>query len=373
MIPCTKIVKGLSSIHSEYRRGPLFVWNITAKCNLKCSHCYRDSDALSPDWELSDEKCLQLIDEIKELNPPMVLLTGGEPLLRKNVFDIVRKCKASGLRVGLSTNGTIIDEDTAKRIKASGTDYVGISIDGRQSQHDEFRGLKGAFQLSWAAIEYLNSLKVKTGVRFTLTDKNKADLLYILYRTFKSGVKRFCLYHLVYSGRGKAHMDMPPEKKKEVMERFFNIVKIMSTVDGDFEVLTTDNPADGVYMLGSSINDEAAFACIRSYGGCSAGEGVVYLDSTGKVYPCQFLRDEPLGNVMQRSLWDIWEDKHNAFLNQLRSKKNFLEGRCGRCLHKEICAGCRARAKAYSGSLWAEDPGCYLQESEVKDVALSEC
>lgn len=370
MIPCTKIFRGLRTIHNQRKRGPVFIWNITEKCNLKCGHCYRDSGAMDPfdsgqGAVLSDEKCIQLIDEIKRLDPPIVLLSGGEPLLKKNVFDIVQGCKEAGLRVGLSTNGTIIDENMARKIRRSGVDYVGISIDGREAFHDDFRALEGASALSWVAIKHLNTLGVKTGVRFTLTDNNKEDLLYVLDKTFTSGAKRFCLYHLVYSGRASMAMDIPLHKKRQVMGEFFSKVKVLCSIDEDFEVMTTDNHADGVYMLQSLINDEAGFSCIKAHGGCSAGDRVIYLDSTGEIYPCQFLREEPLGNVIEKSLSDIWQDEYNPLLNRLRNKGDFLSGRCGRCAHKGICGGCRARAKACTGSLWGEDPACYLISTEI--------
>ncbi|MEE8360156.1 MAG: radical SAM protein [Candidatus Omnitrophota bacterium] len=369
MIPCTNIFRGLRTIHTERKRGPLFAWNITARCNLRCSHCYRDSRTVegpgNDGRDLSDEKCIQLIDEIKRLDPPMVLLTGGEPLLRKNVFDIVKKCKASGLRIALSTNGTLIDRVMAQKIETNGVDYVGISIDGRDALHDEFRGLEGASGLSWDAIKYLNSLGVKTGVRFTLTDKTKGDLFHVLDRTVEAGTKRFCLYHLVYSGRGMGVADISPREKREIMTEFFSRVKALSLTDDEFEVLTTDNHADGVYMLQSLADDEAAYSCIKAHGGCSAGDRVIYLDSTGDVYPCQFLREESLGNVIERSLVDIWEDEKNPLLKKLRNKENFLQGRCGECAYKNVCGGCRARARARSGSLWDEDPACYLEEKEI--------
>lgn len=370
MIPCTKIFKGVRSVHNSRATGPLFVWNITEQCNLRCGHCYRGSGEKpvtgnqKPD--LSDVKCMQLVDEIKELNSPIVLLTGGEPLLRKNIFDIVRRCKEAGLRVGISTNGTIIDDDMARKIKASGADYVGISIDGTEGINDRFRGLKGASRLSWSAIEMLNSLGVKTGVRFTIADLNKNDLLDVLHKAFNSGVKRFCLYHLVYSGRGKDLKDVALQEKRDIMDKFFDAARELSSKDESFEVLTTDNPADGVYMMvGGLVDSEAAYSCIRAQGGCSAGDRVVYLDSDGTVYPCQFLRDEPLGNVCERRFSDIWSDTHNSLLNMLRDKDKFLTGRCGACGHKSICGGCRARAKAVSGSLWSEDPACYLEDREI--------
>jgi radical SAM protein with 4Fe4S-binding SPASM domain len=273
--------------------------------------------------------------------------------------------------VGLSTNGTLIGREQADKIGQSGVDYVGISIDGKRRAHDEFRGLTGAFDMSWNAISLLNRIGVKTGVRFTLTGDNCSDLLDILEMTSRAGTKRFCLYHLVYAGRAGKEQDLALKDKKRYMESFFNKVKELALLDPAFEALTTDNPVDGLFLSRFAGDSEAALSCISSSGGCSAGERIVYLDSNGDVFPCQFLRDLPLGNVLERPLIDIWEDAGNVYLRQLRSKKDFVTGRCALCSHKEICAGCRARAKACYGSLWAEDPACYLEASEINNVALS--
>jgi radical SAM protein with 4Fe4S-binding SPASM domain len=400
------MMEGKSTVHSDRTAGPLFVWNISSKCNLRCVHCYSSSEASPEGRELTDDKCVQLVDEISALKPPIVLLSGGEPLMRKNVFDIIRACKSKGLRVGLSTNGTLIDKDMAEKIAASGVDYAGVSIDGREELHDGLRGSKGSSASSWKAIERLNSLGVKTGIRFTLTDNNKEDLFYVLEKALLSGAKRFCLYHLVYTGRADASMDMAIPEKRKLMKKFFGAVREIASGGHDFEVLTTDSPADGPYMISHVLNGESFRHCEKDavklssdeaisktgllrqpvsmqqlprndnalmgpHGGCSAGERIIYLDSTGDVYPCQFLRDESLGNVTRSSLSDIWGGRGgNALLAALRAKHEYLEGRCARCAHKKKCAGCRARAKSLYGSLWAEDPACYLEESDITDAVM---
>lgn len=366
MIPVTKILKGVKTVHTRGDIGPLFVWNITEKCNLSCAHCYRESSLDDSKDFLSDDKCLSLVDEIAKMDPPILLLTGGEPLLRKNVFDIIDKCKSSGVRVGLSTNGTLIDKGMAQKIKKHDVNYVGISIDGKEALHDSFRGKQGAYQQSWNAINDLLKCGVKTGVRFTLMQENKNDLLPILEKAFESGVKRFCLYHLVYSGRGKDVKDLPTDEKREIMSKFFKRVKDISGLDDEFEVLTTDNHADGIYLYEMFRSDDAVLNCINAHGGCSAGKKVVYLDSTGIVYPCQFLLDEPLGDVKERPLLDIWDDTEHELKNKFRNMAKYVYGKCGECLHKQICGGCRARAKSIAGSLWDEDPGCYLTDDETR-------
>lgn len=238
-------MKGVRTVHNERKTGPLFVWNITSRCNLKCGHCYRESAPECTETDLSDQKCLELVSEIQGLHPPIVLLSGGEPLLRKNIFDLIGACKAADLRVGLSTNGTLIDRDLAGKIKRSGVDYVGVSIDGKQEAHDAFRGQSGAFDASWQGLKFLNEAGVKTGVRFTLTAANAPDLLSILERTVANGVKRFCLYHLVYAGRASKELDMTIAAKRECLDAFFKKIQEISLQDPEFEVLTTDNPADG--------------------------------------------------------------------------------------------------------------------------------
>lgn len=371
MIPCSKIFKGVRTVHNERKTGPLFVWNLTSRCNLKCGHCYRDSDPGCKETELSDEKCLELVGEIQALHPPIVLLSGGEPLLRKNIFSIIKKCKTAGLRVGLSTNGTLIDRDLARKIQKNDVDYVGVSVDGKKETHDAFRGQSGAFEASWQGLKFLNELGVKTGVRFTLTAANAQDLTGILEKTVQCGIKRFCLYHLVYSGRASIDLDMTVVDKRKCLDAFFKKIREISLDDPEFEVLTTDNPADGVFLSKMIDADANALSCITGHGGCSAGDRVVYLDSTGEVYPCQFLRDQSLGNVNRQSFREIWENTENSYLNQLRNKKRFLLGKCGSCAHKAICGGCRARAKAYFGSFWAQDPACYLKESEIQHELIS--
>ncbi|MBF0486447.1 MAG: radical SAM protein [Candidatus Omnitrophica bacterium] len=371
MIPCTKIFKGERTEHNHRKMGPLFVWNVISQCNLRCGHCYRDSASGVVEQGLSDDKCLSLVREIAFVNPPILLLTGGEPLLRKNIFSIIAACKAVGLRVGLSTNGTLIDRAMAEKIAQAGVNYVGVSIDGDEDSHDKFRGFSGAYGASWEGLKHLNSLGVKTGVRFTLTAANSHELLNVLHKTVQSGIQRFCLYHLVYAGRASAGLDLSVAAKRECMARFLKRVKELSKSHPDLEVLTTDNPADGIFMARYSNNEDAILSCISSHGGCSAGDRVVYLDSTGDVYPCQFLRNHSLGNVKESSLDHIWKNLENEFLSQLRNKKSFLEGKCGTCSHGEICGGCRARALAYHGSFWAEDPACYLEQSEIEKNVLS--
>ncbi|MBF0384281.1 MAG: radical SAM protein [Candidatus Omnitrophica bacterium] len=374
MIPWTKIHKGERTEHTLRAMGPLFVWNIISKCNLKCAHCYRESSPELKEADFTDTECINLASEIKKLNPPIVLLSGGEPLLRPNIFDIIKACKDEGLRVGLSTNGTLINTKMAKKIKEAKVDYVGVSIDGREEWHDIFRGSTGSFNASWEGIKLLNNSGVKTGVRFTLTASNSYDLFYVLDKTVQSGTKRFCLYHLVYSGRASSEQDLPLEDKRKLMEKFLLKVREISLKDPEFEVLTTDNPADGIFMLENLADKKEAVSCITAHRGCSAGDRVVYLDSNGDVFPCQFLRDSLLGNVRKKPLFDILNDRNNELLQQFRNKKDHLEGRCGSCRHKEICGGCRARAKAYYGSLWAEDPACYLEQTSTKteDVLVNE-
>ena len=365
MIPVTKILKGIRTVHKRTDIGPLFIWDITEKCDLYCAHCHRKPSLYDQEESLSNEKCLSIIEDIAKMNPRILLLAGGEPLLRKNVFDIIDKCKSSGVKVGLLTNGTLINKAMAQIIKDHDVNYVGISIDGKETYHDHFKGKDGSFKLSWSAIDNLLKCGIQTGVRFTLTKENKDDLIYILERSFESGVKRFCLHHLVYSGRVNEVADLNREEKREVMSKFFTRVKQISGLDDEFEVLTAGNHADLIYLSKMLKCDDAVLECINERGGCSAGNKVVYLDPTGVVYPCPFLLDEPMGNINDTPLLKIWNDTENILMNKFRTMSKHITGKCSECRHIKNCGGCRARAKSVSASLWDEDPGCYLNENET--------
>jgi len=377
-------------------RPPLVVWNATNRCNLRCKHCYisagdmttgRDAPAaqIPPNPplpkggtydnllkggtydEMTTAEAEEFITDLAEMRVPVLLFSGGEPLIRSDIFHLSRFATDRGLRVILSTNGTLITSEVADSIKRSGMQYVGVSFDGLRDTHDEFRCKAGAFDRALEGIRNCMRLDIKTGIRFTISKLNKEDLPGVINLLEQEGIPRFCMYHLVYSGRGREIMDMDTsrEEKLETMRFLVDRTLELYKKGVETELLTVDNHADGVYIYKYLLEKQPDRAdevmqLLKMHGGCSAGTKFANVDPLGNIHPCQFWQHVSLGNVRERKFSDIWNDEGNGFLKNLRRKDQLLKGRCGQCIYKTVCGGCRVRAEVVHGDIWAEDPACYL-------------
>lgn len=353
--------------------SPVVVWNLEPSCNLSCRHCYAESDLQKDVTAISTSKAKEFIDDLASLNIPALLFSGGEPLLREDIFELGQYAHEKGIYTALSTNGTLITEDVVKKIKKSQFSYAGISLDGLETTHDNFRAKEGSFQMTIKGIENCLKAGIKTGARFTLSRHNYKDLDKLILLLAEKGVNRFCLYHLVYSEEGRANPedDIDNDTKRKVLDSFFDVVDQIVEQGINMEILTVDNHADGVYLYSRLKERDEQLASrahdlILNGSGCSAGSGVVSIDAHGNVHPCQFWRHVSLGNIQERRFSEIWNDDNNEFLNMLRNGKSKLKGKCGRCKYKISCGGCRLRAEKKFGDLWAEDPACYLTEEEIQ-------
>jgi len=350
---------------------PLVVWNVTYRCNLRCAHCYIDAHERSACGELTSEEALALVNDLAEMRVPVLLFSGGEPLMRKDTLGLARYALEKGLRPVLSSNGTLIDAHMASRIRAAGVQYVGVSIDGLEATHDRFRCMPGAFRAAVDGIRHCNQAGVKAGIRFTLSAINCADLPGVLDLVEELAVPRFCLYHLVYSGRGtalKGH-DVAPAQRRAAIQTLIERVLDWERRGVDTEVLTTDQHADGVLLQAHMAERDPDRAdevrrLLQMHGGCSAGCKMANIDPLGDVHACQFWGHVSLGNVRQRKFSAIWRDQGNRVLCDLRRKQDLIKGKCAECAHKDVCGGCRIRAEAVFGDAWAEDPACYLTAEE---------
>ena len=351
---------------------PLVVWNTTNRCNLRCKHCYISAEDRGYGNELTTAEAEEFITDLAEMRAPVLLFSGGEPLIRPDIFHLSRYATDKGLRVVLSTNGTLITPEIAKSIKESGMQYVGVSLDGLQETHDEFRRLTGALEKALQGIRNSMEVGLKTGVRFTINKFNREDLPGVLDLLEQEGIPRFCMYHLVYSGRGKEMMDMDTSREEKLETIKFLVDKTIELYEKgvETELLTVDNHADGVYIYNYLISKdpdraEEVMQLLKMHGGCSAGTKFSNVDPQGNVHPCQFWQHVNLGNVRERKFSEIWNDENNEFLIGMRQKDKMLKGRCGQCSFKTVCGGCRIRAEVVSGDIWAEDPACYLSDSEI--------
>jgi len=357
-------------LHFSSDLRPLVVWNVTLRCNLRCAHCYIDASSAAAAGELTTDEARAMIDDLAAMGVPVLLFSGGEPLLREDIFELAPYAASKGVRPVLSTNGVLITDDVAKRIRDAGFQYAGISIDGTEEHHDRFRAAPGAWRRSWEGLQRCLQHGVRGGVRFTITRDNAAQLPAVLEETVRRGVPRFCMYHLVYAGRGAelAARDVPVAEKRAVVEWLADRARQLGEGGTELEILTTDNHADGIYLwrrIAQGGGDGAeVMDLLRRHGGCSAGRKFANVGPTGDVHPCQFWTHVSLGNIRKRPFSEIWSDE-SGLIGQLRGRATLLGGKCGRCCFQEVCGGCRVRAEAVTGDAWAEDPACYLTDEEI--------
>lgn len=357
-------------------RRPVVFWNLTDRCNLACTHCYGNSGpARDTENELSTDEARALIDDFAETGVPLILFSGGEPLLREDIWDLADHARKKGIKMALSTNGTLITADIAGKIRESGIEYAGISLDGATPEtHDRFRNVPGAFARSIAAFSHCREAGVRCGVRITLTKENCGELGALIDLAVSVGAGRFCLYWLVPAGRGMDEYNRLQVGPEEVTDALGLLYRKAGAIDpGTMEFLTVDSPQDCIHLLASLERDrspdlsDARTLIASSKGGCSAGDRVANIDPEGNVYPCQFARFPGfrIGNVRERPFSELWDDPENPVLTRFRQKPVRLGGRCGSCRHLELCGGgCRVRAYAVSGDFFAGDPFCYLQEPD---------
>jgi len=351
---------------SETRR-PVVFWNITKQCNLACSHCYMDAGAAG-EAELTLEEGRAFIEDLASMRVPMLMFSGGEPLTRPEFWDLAGYARDCGITTAMSTNGTLITRDVASRIHDLGIEYVGISLDGATAEtHDALRNQHGSFRRAVDGLQNCAEMGIKTGIRITVTRDNYTEVppLVDLARSVKAA--RFCVYWLVPSGRGRA-IYTSQIYPKDAFLLFDKLVRIAQEPGSEgMEFLTVDTPQDGVYLLNRLREEDdpeydTARALIQCMGdSCSAGDRVASVDHSGFVYPCQFMQRDPfcVGNIRKTPFSEIWNDSQNPLLAAFRQRTELLEGTCAACEHKNLCGGgCRIRAYAHSGDLWAEDPLC---------------
>ena len=353
-------------------KKPVVVWNITSRCNLKCVHCY--ASVTGEKSELSTEQGLKLISGLKDYGVPVVLFSGGEPLIREDLPELINAATSAGMRAVISTNGTLITREKAEILGDMGLSYVGVSLDGLEEVNDRFRGVNGAFTKALKGIGNAMSAGIKVGLRFTMNKRNYQEIPKIFDLMESRNIPRICFYHLVYSGRGKNLMeeDLTHEQTRATLDIIMDRTKRLIEKGKPVEVLTVDNHADGPYIYLKMLEKKDPRAgdvleLLKMNAGNSTGLGIGSINWDGDVYPDQFWRNKVLGNVLEKSFSSIWDDNTNEFLMKLKHKKNHVTGRCAGCRWLDVCAGnFRARAEALAGDPWSEDPACYLTDEEIR-------
>jgi heme d1 biosynthesis radical SAM protein NirJ len=353
--------------------GPVVVWNLIRRCNLTCRHCYTASSDKDFHGELSSSEVFRVLEELKDFQVPALILSGGEPLLRPDIFEIAAYAKKLGFYLGLSSNGTLMDREMAAKIADVGFNYVGVSLDGLQEKHDYIRGKSGAFVESINGIRNCRERGVKAGIRFTPTKENITDLPGLLELMDRESIDRFYLSHWNYAGRGSANQqeDSARTATRQLVENMFELALEDLQAGRSREFVTGNNDADGVFFLlwveqRFPGKYQKAKELLIKWGGNASGVGIANIDNKGHVHPDIFWWDYSLGDLQKASFREIWQCENDPLMVGLRQKPRPVTGRCGACDYLNICGGnTRVRAFQSSGDFWAEDPGCYLTDDEI--------
>jgi len=342
----------------------LVVWDFTHRCNLRCTHCYQDAQKALP-RELDTEEAKRLVEELADAGVVVIAFSGGEPLMRKDFFEVAAHARKHDLYVALATNGTLITPEMAGRIRDAGIEYVEISVDGKDAaSHDAFRGMPGAFDRTIAGIRNCVEAGLYTCIATTVTRANYDQVPEIYRLASELGVKRLMCFNFIPTGRGveMADQDIPPDDRRDLLHRI-----LAWTRDGSGpEALSTapqlasvalDEERGGVpvghFYAGDAIQGRTALLA-DFIGGCGAGRIYCSIEPEGDIQPCVFMPIR-VGNVREKPFLEIWHS--SEVLKDLRDRSH-LSGACAACENRYVCGGCRARAWAYFGDLHAPDPGC---------------
>ena len=358
-------------------KKPVVVWNCTRTCNLKCEHCYAQSDGHRYD-QLSTEEAKVMIDDLAAFGAPVLLFSGGEPTMRPDLLELMHYAKSKGMRVVISTNGTLITPELAKQFAEVGLSYVGVSFDGDPETHDKFRGVQGSFDRALQGLKNAQAEGIKVGLRFTINKHNWREINDIFDLMQREGINRACFYHLVYSGRGSEMIDedLNHEETRQAVRLIMDRTKQWFDEGGTPEILTVDNHADAPFVYMELLKEdperaEKVMQLLQWNQGNSSGNGIGCISWDGEVYADQFWRHYSFGNVKDRPFSEIWSDvsrtdERSELMFRLKDKRPFVKGRCADCRWLDVCGGnFRVRAEAATGDLWASDPACYLTDEEI--------
>jgi radical SAM protein with 4Fe4S-binding SPASM domain len=352
-------------------QAPVVIWNVCMHCNMTCPHCYASAVSRPSPTDLSTEEGFRLLRELAECGVSVVIFSGGEPLLREDLFQLLARARDLGIAPQLSTNGVFIDDAVAERLAAAGVAYVGVSIDGLRAFNDAYRGLDGGYEAALRGLRCAKAAGMRTGLRMTLSRRNLEQLQAMVEVSEGVDADRFYASHLVYSGRGLklAGEDLSRSEARSALHHLFEVAESLLSRGSGLRIVTGSNDSSGVLLL-HWIEDrygEAAarpvHALLLARGGNSAGEKVLNIDHRGRVHPDQFWRRAVLGDVRKQSFESILD---HPLRTQLANRLDHLQGRCGACASRALCRGShRERAIAATGELWASDPACVMEDAEI--------
>lgn len=344
----------------------LIAWETTRACNLACRHCRAEAQLVPDPGQLTTEEACSLIDTFPEVGNPVIIFTGGEPMLRPDIYDLIDRVKSRGLTCAFSPNGTLITEKAANRLKEAGVDRCSISLDGADAtSHDEFRGVKGAFNASIAGINHLRKAGVPFQINTTVTKANLASFRNIFQLCQELEAAAWHIFMLVPTGRAENILDqvITAEEYEETLQWFYEFRKT-----ANMQLKATCAPHYYRIMRQNAARERlpvttASFGLDAMTRGCLGGTGFCFISHCGQVQPCGYLPLE-CGNVREKPFPEIW--KSSPIFQQLRTPLEY-KGKCGICEFHKVCGGCRARAFSMKNDFLEEEPLClYQPEKKAK-------
>lgn len=345
----------------------LIAWEVTRACNLACKHCRAESRLEPYPEELSTEEAMGLIDSFPKTGNPIVIFTGGEPLLRKDIFDLIRYTKDKGLRCVIAPNGTLLSSENVKKLKNTGIERVSVSIDGPDAEsHNQFRGVPGAFEASLQGIENLKKQDLPFQINTTVTRDNLKNFKEIFSLAESLGAVAWHIFLLVPTGRASSITQevISAQEYENVLNWFYDFRKLTNmhlkaTCAPQYHrILRQRAQEEGIAVNYSNFGLDAISK------GCLGGISFCFISHSGQVQPCGYLNLN-CGNIRERSLPEIWSK--SSYLNELRNRELY-QGKCGICEYHNVCGGCRARALTMNGHYLAEEPLCLYQPMKNKLV-----
>ena len=361
------IIRGLAyfGVRKPFTPGApfLIVWDVTYACNLKCKHCYASAGKPLVD-ELTTEEALKVVDILSEAGVVAIAFSGGEPLMRKDLYELIDRAKEYEMQVSIATNGTLLTRDRARELKKHKVDFIQVSLDGTKEIHEKFRGVPGIYGKTIEGIKNSVDVGITTCISMTATKLNYRYVPAVMDLAEKLGVQYFMLYNFIPTGRGESVLDLTPGEREEILKLLWrrlneSRVNFLSTAPYYARIALQNKKC---YLATHFYNVELSgrLTTLADFiGGCGAGRFYMGLKPNGDMQPCVFLPVK-LGNIKQFSSGDEYLEfwRKNRLLEKLRNKE--LIEICGECPYRYVCGGCRARAYAYFRNCLAPDPGCIL-------------
>jgi radical SAM protein len=346
----------------------LVIWEATQACDLACVHCRASAQSERSPQELTTEQGYRLLDEIRSFGEPLMVFTGGDPLKRPDLFDLIRHSVKIGLRTNVTPSATpLLTAEAIDGFKAAGVTRMAISLDGPDAQsHDDFRGIPGTFERAMFALRHARDIGLDTQLQTTITKRNMGRLPEMAELAKEVRTRMWSLFFLIVTGRALENDDLAPAEYEKVFEFMYELSKT-----APYGIKTTEAMHYRRYVAqrikaehGLTENENAKGVAWRT-AGVSDGKGFVFVSHQGEIYPSGFLPVSG-GNVLHDSLTDVY--RNSPLFRTLRDTDQ-REGKCGICEYQKICGGSRSRAYAFTGNYLAEDPNCIYQPHLADAIA----